>query len=241
MTTVCLCALDEAITALLQNKDSDKYRDWLNARINLPIIEKPCFIYIPKVGKTLSKFYALLRSLKREHYRDISYYANKLLSDGVPAEEIIEALVVGNVAPRVYAPRVYATTYDDSAACRKRLADDSVFKALALANTTTLQEINAYIKAQLTAEEAAQFIGDTLTVEAFEAAQQELKKGLPPLSNPALSNPKGLPPASEASASEASLSNPKGLPPLSNPARQQSKPFKPRRYISKAKAISANL
>ena len=227
MTTVCLCALDEAITALLQNKDSDKYRDWLNARINLPIIEKPCFIYIPKVGKTLSKFYALLRSLKREHYQDISYYANKLLSDGVPAEEIIEALVVANVAPRVYAPRVYATTYDDSAACRKRLADDSVFKALALANTTTLQEINAYIKAQLTAEEAAQFIGDTLTVEAFEAAQQELKKGLPP--------------ASEASASEASLSNPKGLPPLSNPARQQSKPFKPRRYISKAKAISANL
>ena len=188
MTTVCLCALDEAITALLQNKDSDKYRDWLNARINLPIIEKPCFIYIPKVGKTLSKFYALLRSLKREHYRDISYYANKLLSGGVPAEEIIEALVVGYAgrvyAPRVYAPRVYATTYDDSAACRKRLADDSVFKALALANTTTLQEINAYIKAQLTAEEAAQFIGDTLTVEAFEAARQELKKGLPPLSNP---------------------------------------------------------
>ena len=221
MTTVCLCALDEAITALLQNKDSDKYRDWLNARINLPIIEKPCFIYIPKVGKTLSKFYALLRSLKREHYRDISYYANKLLSDGVPAEEIIEALVVG------YAPRVYATTYDDSAACRKRLADDPVFKALALANTTTLQEINAYIKTQLTAEEAAQFIGDTLTVEAFEAARQELKKGLPPaseasLSNPALSNPKGLPPASEAS--------------LSTPAN-----FKPRRYISKAKAISANL
>ena len=223
MTTVCLCALDEAITALLQNKDSDKYRDWLNARINLPIIEKPCFIYIPKVGKTLSKFYALLRSLKREHYQDISYYANKLLSDGVPAEEIIEALVVGNVAPRVYAPRVYATTYDDSAACRKRLADDSVFKALALANTTTLQEINAYIKAQLTAEEAAQFIGDTLTVEAFEAARQELKKGLPPaseasLSNPALSNPKGLPPLSNPA-----LSNPKGLPPaskasLSNPA-----------------------
>jgi hypothetical protein len=223
MTTVCLCALDEAITALLQNKDSDNYRDWLNARINLPIIEKPCFIYIPKVGKTLSKFYALLRSLKREHYRDISYYANKLLSDGVPAEEIIEALVVGNDVPRVYAPRVYATTYDVSAACRKRLADDPVFKALALADTTTLRDINAYIKAQLTAEEAAQFIGDTLTVEAFEAARQELKQ-------------KGLPLASEASASEASLSNPANFKPQGAAA-----PFKPRRYISKSKTISTNL
>jgi hypothetical protein len=177
----CLCALDEAITALLKNKDSNKYRDWLNARVNgsTAPIEKPCFIYIPKTGKVLSKFHALLRSIKKEHYHDISYYANKLLSDGVRVEEIIKALLCYAkrvYAKRVYAKRVYATTYDDLTACMKRLAGDSMLKALALANTTTLKDINTYIKSQLTAEELKHFIGDTLTVEVFEKARGELKK-----------------------------------------------------------------
>ena len=90
MAQVCLCSLDETIKSLLKKTDSDEYREWLNARMNNSSpIEKPRFIYIKKGKKPLSKFHALIKSIEREHYHDISYYANKLLLDGVTTRLIL--------------------------------------------------------------------------------------------------------------------------------------------------------
>lgn len=154
MAQVCLCSLDETIKSLLKKTDSDEYREWLNARmINSGPIEKPRFIYIKKGKKSkkaLSKFHALIKSIEREHYHDISYYANKLLSDGVKPEEIVEALL-----SRV---RVY---YDEAHFIR-RFKNDPILIALAYSDVTTLEETNKYIKSQLTAEELPYFIGDEL-------------------------------------------------------------------------------
>ena len=168
MAQVCLCSLDETIISLLKTTDSEEYREWLNARMNNSRqIEKPCFIYIKKNKKNkkpLSKFHALIKSIEKEHYHDISYYANKLLMDGVKADEIVHALL-----PRV---RVYATIYDQ-AHFIQRFKNDPILIALAYSDVTTLEETNKYIKSQLTAEELPYFIGDTL-------------EALPP--RPALSN-----------------------------------------------------
>ena len=177
MTTTCVCTLDDVITSLLKKKDTQEYRDWLNARgkaAALPV-ENPCFIYIQKGKKALSPCHALLKSIKREHYQDINYYVNKLLLDGVPAEEILKAL------RGLEKERVYATIYDEiKVACMQRLAGDPGLKALALSDTVTLKEMNAYIKARLTPEESKHFIGDTLTPEMFEEAKKTLIKEIAP-------------------------------------------------------------
>lgn len=166
MTTTCVCTLDEVITSLLKKKDSKEYGDWLNAREEaaaLPV-EKPCFIYIQKGKKALSPCHALLKSIKKEHYQDISYYINKLLLDGIQVEEIMKALRGLEVESK----------------CMQRLAEDPELKALALSDTVTLKDINAYIKSRLTPEESKYFIGDALTPEAFEEAKKALIKEIAP-------------------------------------------------------------
>ena len=182
MAQVCLCSLDETIKSLLKKTDSDEYREWLNARMNNSSpIEKPRFIYIKKGKKPLSKFHALIKSIEREHYHDISYYANKLLLDGVKAEEIVEALLS---SVRVY--------YDEAHFIR-RFKNDPILIALAYSDVTTLEEINKYIKSQLTAEELPYFIGDELEALPRQLLQSRASLALAPaLSNGGYAQPAAL-------------------------------------------------
>ena len=153
--------------------------------------QKPHYRYIPKgqkeqkeqkgqkEQKPLSKFHALLQSIKKNRYHDIIYYMNALLlaadeATSKEAEEIVKVLCRYYKAPKEeeLMRRVYATLYDEYAYMRQ-LADDPILKAMALAESSTsnLKEISAYIKARLrTPEEMENFIGDTLGVAPASAS-----------------------------------------------------------------------
>jgi len=148
----------------------------------------PRFIYIQKGA--LKPFHALQRSIKKECYQDIRYYANKLLREGMKVTDFVQGLranasvcvasvcvasvcVASVCVASVCVASVYATTHDDcsvmhsSSAMVQRLTKDPVLIALAYSDID-VKEINAYIKAQLTAEEMEDFIGDTLTEEEIK-------------------------------------------------------------------------